>query len=224
MIGAMSRTYTAITDPMADYIASVTLREPAPLRHLRESTEDHPHASCCSSPEQVQFLHMLARSIGARNTIEVGVFLGYSSGWVALALPPDGKLIACDRNAEWAAVAQKTWKALGVDGRVDLRMGPALETLDGLIAGGGPGTFDLVFIDADKTNYWNYYERALVLLRTGGVIAVDNVLWNGAVIDPAAQDPDTVAIREFNKKVFVDERVAISMATMGDGLTLACKL
>ena len=220
----MTRTYTPITPQMADYIGAVTLREPEPLRRLREATEDHPNASLCSSPEQVQLLHMMAVLIGARRTIEVGVFLGYSSGWVALALPPEGRMIACDRNAEWTAVARRTWRELGVEHKIDLRLGLALDTLDGLIADGQSGTFDMMFIDADKTNYDNYYERALVLLRKGGLIALDNVLWKGQVIDDAFQDPDTRAIRAFNEKVHTDQRVAISLATMGDGLTLACKL
>jgi caffeoyl-CoA O-methyltransferase len=220
----MSRTYTPITEELADYIGQVSLREPEALKRLREETADHPNASCCSSPEQVQLLNLLAHVLGARKTIEVGVFLGYSSGWVAMALRPGGKMVACDRNAEWAAIARKTWKQLGVEDRIELRLAPALETLDGLIAAGEAGTYDLVFIDADKTNYINYYERALVLLRKGGMVAVDNVLWDGSVIDEAEQDADTRAIREFNLKVHNDPRVAISLVTMGDGLTLACKL
>ncbi len=220
----MTRTYTPITNELADYIGSVTLREPEPLKRLRETTKDHPQASMCSAPEQVQFLYLMAVMIGARKTLEVGVFLGYSSAWVALALPPDGKLIACERSAEYSAIARRTWQELGVAHKIDLRLGPALETLDALISGGQAGTFDLVFIDADKTNYANYYERALVLLRKGGLVALDNVLWNGAVIDPSINDADTRAIRAFNQQVHQDSRVALSMATMGDGLTLACKL
>lgn len=220
----MTRIYTPITNELADYIGDVTLREPEPLRHLRESTEDHPMARWCSAPEQVQFLNLTALLIGARKTIEVGVFLGYSSGWVALALPADGKLIACERSAEYAAKARQTWQQLGVAHKIDFRLGPALATLDGLIADGQSGTFDMVFIDADKTNYDNYYERALVLLRKGGLIALDNVLWGGRVIDASVQDADTIAIRAFNEKAHHDARVALSMATMGDGLTLACKL
>jgi predicted O-methyltransferase YrrM len=220
----MTRTYTAITNELADYIGNVTLREPEPLKRLRESTQDHPHASWCSAPEQIQFLNLMAVLLGARKTIEVGVFLGYSSGWVALALPPDGKLVACERSPEYAAIARRAWQELGVERKIDFRLGPALDTLDTLISGGQAGTFDMVFIDADKTNYANYYERALVLLRKGGLIALDNVLWGGDVINPAVQDADTRAIRAFNEKVHHDTRVALSMATMGDGLTLACKL
>jgi caffeoyl-CoA O-methyltransferase len=202
----------------------VTLREPEALRRLRASTEDHPNASWCSAPEQMQFLSLLAQLIGAKKAIEVGVFMGYSAGWVARSLPADGHLIACERSSEFSALARRTWQELGVEKKVDLRLGPALETLDGLIAEGQAGTFDLMFIDADKPNYTNYYERGLVLLRKGGLIAVDNVLWHGSVIDPAAQDENTLAIRAFNEKVHDDQRVALSLATMGDGLTLALKL
>jgi caffeoyl-CoA O-methyltransferase len=220
----MSRTNTPITDELADYIRAVTLREPEPLRRLREQTEDHPRASMQTSPEQGQFLHLMARVTGARKTLEIGVFMGYSSTWVALALPPGGKIVACDINEEYAKRARRTWREAGVEGRVELRLGPALETLDGLIAEKQTGTFDFAYIDADKSNYANYYERALVLLRKGGLIAVDNVLWDGHVIDPDDHSSDTEAIRAFNRKVHADQRVALSMATMGDGLTLACKL
>ncbi len=220
----MSRTHTPITDELADYIREVTIREPDALRRLREDTEDHPHAGMQTSPEQGQFLHLMARVSGARRTLEVGVFMGYSSTWVALALPPGGKIIACDRSEEFTSRARTTWREAGVEDRIDLRLAPAIETLDGLLAAGQAGTFDFAFIDADKTNYANYYERALTLLRPGGLIAVDNVLWDGRVIDPAENDPDTEAIRAFNRKVHADPRVALSMATMGDGLTLACKL
>ncbi|HTS24367.1 MAG TPA: class I SAM-dependent methyltransferase [Bryobacteraceae bacterium] len=220
----MSRIHTPITDELAQYIREVTLREPEPLRRLREETEQHPQASMQTSAEQGQFLHLMARITGARKTIEVGVFMGYSSTWVALALPGGGKVIACDTSEEYTARARQVWRETGVEDRIDLRLRPALETLDALLADGQGGSFDLAFIDADKGNYANYYERALALLRRGGLIVVDNVLWDGSVIDPKNHDKDTEAIRDFNRKVHVDSRVAISMATMGDGLTLACKL
>jgi caffeoyl-CoA O-methyltransferase len=220
----MSRTHTPITDEMADYIRDVTLREPEPLRTLRLETEEHPRAGMQTSPEQGQFLHLMARTVGARKTLEVGVFMGYSSTWVALALPPGGKVTACDLSEEFTNRARRTWREAGVEDRIDLRLAPALETLDGLLADGQAGTFDFAFIDADKTNYANYYDRALELLRKGGLIAIDNVLWDGRVIDPSANDADTEAIRTFNRKLHTDSRVAISMATMGDGLSLACKL
>jgi predicted O-methyltransferase YrrM len=220
----MSRNHTPITDALADYMQEVTLREPEALRRLRESTEDHPHAQMQTSPEQGQFLHLLARITGAKRTLEVGVFMGYSSTWVALALPADGRIIACDTSEEYTARARKTWREAGVEAKIDLRLAPALETLDALIAQGHAGRFDLAFIDADKTNYANYYERALVLLRTGGVVAIDNVLWDGKVIDEAVRDADTEAIRAFNTKLHGDVRVALSLVPLGDGLTLACKL
>jgi predicted O-methyltransferase YrrM len=176
------------------------------------------------APEQGQFLHLLAHLVHARKTLEVGVFLGYSSSWVALALPPGGKLIACDINEEFAARARQTWREAGVEDKIELRLAPALETLDRMIEAGQSGTFDFAFIDADKQNYSNYYERALVLVRQGGLIAVDNVLWDGSVIDPDDHDADTEAIRAFNLKLHADQRVALSMATMGDGISLACKL
>jgi caffeoyl-CoA O-methyltransferase len=209
---------------LADYIREVTLREPEPLRRLREETGEHPHASMQTSPEQGQFLHLMAHVTGARKTLEVGVFMGYSSTWVALALPPGGKVVACDVSEEYTTRARRTWREAGVEDRIDLRLAPALETLDRLLADRQGGSFDFAFIDADKGNYSNYYERALALLRRGGLIAVDNVLWDGNVIDPTVHDPDTEAIRAFNRMAHADSRVALSMATMGDGLTLACKL
>lgn len=220
----MSRHYTPITDALAAYIREVTLREPAALKRLREATEDHPQAALQIAPEQGQFLHFLAHLTGARNTLEVGVFMGYSSSWVALALPPGGKVVACDVNHEYAAIARNTWREAGVEEKIDLRLAPALETLDGLIAEGRAGSFDFAFIDADKGNYSHYYERALVLLRPGGLIAADNVLYHGTVVGPAEPGSDTEAIRAFNRKLHSDGRVLLTMATMGDGLTLACKL
>ena len=220
----MSRTHTPITDELVEYIRQVTLREPEPLRRQREHSADHPHASMQTAPEQGQFLHLLARLLGARKTLEVGVFLGYSSTWVALALPAGGKIVACDSSEEYTSRARCTWREAGVEEKIDLRLGPATETLDSLIAEGQVGSFDFAFIDADKENYANYYERALMLLRRGGLIAVDNVLWHGSVIDPGNRDADTESIRAFNRKLHADERVALSMVTLGDGLTLACKL
>jgi caffeoyl-CoA O-methyltransferase len=209
---------------MADYIRGVSLREPQALRRLREETEDHPQAHWQIAPEQGQFLHVLARAIGAARTLEVGVFMGYSSTWVALALPPDGKLVACDRNAEYAERARRTWREAGVENRIELRLGPALDTLDALLAEGQAGSFDLAFIDADKAGYPAYYERALALLRPKGLLVADNVLMHGSVIDANDHDPDTEAIRAFNRKLHADSRIALSIATMGDGFAVACKL
>jgi caffeoyl-CoA O-methyltransferase len=220
----VSRTHTPFTPELADYLFAVTDREPKALRIERANTENHPMAGMQSSPEQSQFLHLMARLTGAKKTIEIGVFLGYSSSWVGLALPPGGKVIACDISEEYAKHAQQTWRAAGVEDRIDLRLGPALDTLDRLLAEGHAGTFDMAFIDADKSNYSNYYDRAFELVRQGGLIAADNVLWDGNVINPAATDVDTEAIRAFNLKVHADPRVAISMVPLGDGLMLACKL
>jgi caffeoyl-CoA O-methyltransferase len=220
----MSRNYTPITDGLAAYVREVTLREPETLRRLRESTEDHPRASMQIAPEQGQFLHFLTKLTGARNVLEIGVFMGYSSSWIALALPASGKIVACDVSEEYTAIARNTWREAGVEDRIELRLAPALETLDALIAAGQSGSFDFVFIDADKRNYSNYYERALQLVRRGGLIAADNTLWDGSVIDPTDDDPDTEAIRVFNRKLHADERIALTLATIGDGVTLACKL
>ena len=209
---------------MADYIRTVSLREPEPLRLQRLDTDDHPQASMQIAPEQGQFLHLLARLAGARNALEIGVFMGYSSSWVALALPAGGKIIACDVNEEFTTRARRTWREAGVESKIDLRLRPALETLDELLASGRAGTFDFAFIDADKANYWNYYERVIQLVRAGGLIVIDNVLWHGAVVDEADTSRDTVAIREFNRKVHADPRVMVSLVTIGDGLMLACKL
>lgn len=220
----MSRGYTPITDALAEYVRAVSIREPEALMLQRLATDSDPHASMQTAPEQGQFLYLLAKIVGAKKTLEVGTFLGYSSTWVALALPPDGKVFACDVSKEFTRRARETWKEAGVEDRIELRLGPAVDTLDRMIAAGDAGTFDFAFIDADKTNYENYYERALVLVRRGGVIAVDNVLWNGAVIDASDHTEDTEAIRAFNTKLLEDSRVAMSLVTLGDGLTVACKL
>ncbi len=220
----MSRNYTPITDALATYIREVTLREPETLRRLRESSENHPRATMQIAPEQGQFLYFLTKLTGARRVLEVGVFMGYSSSWMALALPPEGKVIACDVSEEYTSIARHTWREAGVEDKIDLRLAPALDTLDGLIAAGQSGAFDIVFIDADKQNYSNYYERALHLVRRGGLIATDNTLWDGSVIDPTDNDPDTEAIRAYNRKLHADDRIALTLATIGDGVTLACKL
>jgi predicted O-methyltransferase YrrM len=212
-----------IGDELWEYMRRVTLREPELMERLREETAVYPNSSCQISAEQGQFMGLLMHLIGARRTIEIGVYTGYSALSVALALPDDGRIIACDINEEWTSIARRYWREAGVDGKIDLRLAPALATLDGLISRGQGNQFDFVFIDADKTNYANYYERALVLLRPGGLIAVDNVLWYGRVIDSSFDDPDTRAIRAFNQQLRSDDRVWLSMLPVRDGLTLACK-
>ena len=211
-----------ITDDLWEYMRRVTLREPELLRQLREETAQLPNSNLQISAEQGQFMALLMHLIGARRTIEIGVYTGYSALVVAQALPDDGHVIACDINEEWTAVARRYWREAGVERKIDLRIGRALNTLDDLIASGQGNRFDFVFIDADKTNYANYYERALVLLRPGGLIAVDNVLWYGRVIDASVDDPDTRAIRAFNEQMKDDDRVWLSMLPVRDGLTLAC--
>ncbi|HEX2244762.1 MAG TPA: class I SAM-dependent methyltransferase [Gammaproteobacteria bacterium] len=219
----MSTKTITLTESLHHYLLSVSLREPPILARLREETAQHPLANMQIAPEQGQFMALLVRLMEAKKCLELGVFTGYSALSVALALPPDGKLIACDVNEEWISMAWRYWQEAGVAHKIALRIAPALETLDKLLANGEAGSFDFVFIDADKENYANYYERSLELVRHGGLIVIDNVLWSGRVADPNEQDMDTVAIRRFNTKLHFDERIALSMLPLADGLTLAYK-
>jgi predicted O-methyltransferase YrrM len=219
----MSNKYTALDERLYEYLQAVSLREHEALRRLREETAGMERAGMQIAPEQGQLMQLLVRLLGARKTLEVGVFTGYSSLAVALALPADGRVVACDVSEEWTRVARRYWREAGVEDKIDLRLAPALETLDRLLAGGQAGTFDFAFIDADKANYEAYYERALELVRAGGLVAIDNVLWSGLVADPAATDEDTEAIRALNLKLRDDERVALSLLPVADGLTLALK-
>jgi len=219
----MSARMLTYGDALAAYLRTKGQRDIPVLARLREETAKLPMAMMQISIEQGAFMANLVRMIGAKRTIEVGTFTGYSALVVALALPVDGKVIACDISDEWTRIGRPFWREAGVDDRIDLVLRPAVETLDALIADGGGGTFDFAFIDADKSNYDNYYERCLVLLRRGGVIAVDNVLWNGAVVDESRQDADTKAIRALNAKILADDRVDMNMLPVGDGLTLAVK-
>lgn len=219
----MSSTHLKITDTLAEYIRASSLREPELLGRLRQETASLPRGSMQITPEQGQFFSLLIQMLNAKDTLEIGVFTGYSSIAVALALPSDGRLIACDISDEYTQVASRYWKEAGVTNKIELRLAPALETLDALIADGAAGSFDFVFIDADKQSYDAYYERSLVLLRSGGVLAIDNVLWKGQVADPQIKDPETEAIRKLNAKIASDHRVIASMLPIGDGLTLALK-
>ncbi|MEE8189670.1 MAG: class I SAM-dependent methyltransferase [Kiloniellales bacterium] len=212
-----------LDDRLYDYLLANSLREPPLLARLREETAAMPMANMQISPEQGQFMALLVELIGARRTLEVGTFTGYSALCVALALPAGGKLIACDISEEFTDVARRYWAEAGVADKIDLRLGPAAETLDGLLAEGLAGTLDFMFIDADKQGYDAYYERGLSLLRPGGLITVDNVLWGGSVADPGRQDADTRAIRALNLKALGDGRVSISLVPIGDGLLLARK-
>ena len=218
----MSRAFH-FDDRTYEYLVNNSVREIEVGRQLREETQKLAQAQMQIGPDQGQFLQLLVQLLKAKKTIEIGVFTGYSSLWVALGLPDDGRIIACDVSEEYTAIARRYWKLAGVDQKIDLRLGPALKTVDELIEKGGAGTFDFIFIDADKTNYDNYYERSLVLLRQGGLIAIDNTIWSGKVADPNVQDADTVAIRRLNERLSRDERVTVSMLTIGDGLTLALK-
>ncbi len=206
-----------------DYLLSVSLREPITLTQLRQETAQMPRSIMQISPEQGQFMALLIKLIGAKKTLEVGVFTGYSSLVVALALPADGKIVACDVSEEYTSVAVRYWQEAGVADKIDLHIAPALETLDNLLAAGETGTFDFAFIDADKGNYDNYYERCLELIRPGGLIAIDNVLWSGKVADPEIQDNQTNKIRALNRKLHQDSRITLSLVPIADGLTLAMK-
>jgi predicted O-methyltransferase YrrM len=216
----MSNQTLALTPALYAYLAHQSLREPELLRTLREETARHPRHSMQIAPEEGQFLAFLVRLTGARRCLEIGVFTGYSSLAVALALPADGRLTALDVSEEYTAVARRYWRAAGVEDRIDLHLGQARDLLVDLVQSQA-GTYDWVFIDADKISYRHYYEAALVLVRPGGLIAIDNVLWGGAVADPADVTEDTRAIRDLNAFLLGDERIDLSLVPIGDGVTLA---
>ncbi len=219
----MSNRSITIDDALYEYMNSVSLREPDVLRRLREETAALPQHQMQIAPEQGQFMGLLVELIGAEKCLEIGTFTGYSSLSVACKIPDDGVLVACDISEDYTNRAKPFWEEAGVAGKIDLRIGPALETLDRLIADGEGGTFDFTFIDADKVNYLGYFQRAFDLTRTGGLICIDNVLWSGAVADPSRNDEDTEAIRAFNSALSTDARISLSMVPIGDGLTLARK-
>jgi predicted O-methyltransferase YrrM len=219
----MSNRSIVLTDRTYQYLLDVSLREPQVLKDLRQATASHPMVVMQISPEQGQFMAMLTRLTGARRCLEVGVFTGYSSLAVALALPADGEIIACDIDEDFTRMAKDFWRQAGVEDKIQLKLAPAVDTLDALLGNGQAGEFDFAFIDADKVNYQQYYERTLELIRPGGLIAVDNTLWSGDLADPDIDDPDTVALRQFNKSLHVDDRVDLSLVPIGDGLTLARK-
>lgn len=212
-----------VTDDLIAYVRAMQPEEPDILRRLGAETDKDPRANMRIGWDQGRFLMLLTRLVQARRTIEVGVYTGYSSLCTALALPDDGFILACDVSEPWTSVARRYWREAGVEHKISLRLAPALDTLDHLLDDGFTEAFDMAFIDADKANYQNYFERCLALLRPGGVIAVDNTLWYGRVIDPGCDDPDTLAIREFNERLRSDHRVDACLTAIGDGLTLAVK-
>ena len=218
----MSTSSLSLDDALYQYLLDVSLREHPVLAELREANRDHAKSFMQVSPENGQFLGMLIKLTGARRVIEVGVFTGYSTLATALALPENGTILACDINTEYTDIASHYWEKAGASHKIEMRIAPAVDTLDALIEQGQAGSFDFAFIDADKTNYETYYERCLTLLRHGGLIVVDNVLWGGQVLH-AVDDKNTVAIQKFNLKLRDDERVDLSMLSLGDGMTLARK-
>jgi predicted O-methyltransferase YrrM len=220
----MNNQHLGLDKNLYEYLLSASLREPEILAQLREETAKHPMSIMQIAPEQGQFMSLLVQLIGAKKTLEVGVFTGYSSLVVALTLPEDGKIVACDVSDEYTQIARKYWELAGVANKIELHIAPALETLDQLIANGEVETFDFAFIDADKSGYDNYYERCLQLVRPGGLIAIDNVLWSGRVGDPEVQDNRTNQIRALNSKIHQDHRVNLSLLPIADGLTLAMKV
>ena len=228
----MEKSEIQFSGELRDYILS-TLREPDVLKRLREETDSDPHAIMQIPPEQGQFMSFLVRALGVRKALEIGTYTGYSALTVALALPDDGRVVACDINENWVSIGRKYWKEAGVEHKIDFRFGKATRTLDALIKSGEAGSFDFVFIDADKINYDQYYEKSLCLLRLGGVIAIDNVLLFGLVADPGILDADLGtritpadidAMRKLNEKIRNDPRVDETMLPIADGLTLVRKL
>ena len=217
----MSTGILNLTNDLRDYLWEKGMKEHPTLEELREETAKLPESAMQICPEQGALMANLVRLMSAKRTIEIGTFTGYSALAVALALPEDGEIIACDISEKWTAIGKKKWEQAGVADKIDLRIGPALATLEELIAKGQEASFDFAFIDADKANYLDYYKMCLRLVRKGGVIAIDNVLWSGAVINPKIKDDDTNAIRELNDFLARDDRVSLSMVPVGDGLTLA---
>ena len=221
---AMANKTLSLSNALYAYLIDHSVREPEILQRLRAETALDSMAMMQIGPEQGQFMQLLVRLMGAKNCLEIGVFTGYSSLAVALVLPADGHIVACDVSEKWTAIARKYWQEAGVAAKIDLRIAPALSTVDELIASGKSGFFDFAFIDADKINYLTYYERALTLVRSGGLIAVDNTLWGGQVIEKKNKSDDTQAIRRFNERLRSDSRIFLSLLPVGDGLTLALKL
>lgn len=219
----MSNKTICITEKLYEYILSVSLREPEVLKDLRRETALDENSNMQISPEQGQFMALLVKMLGAERTLDIGVYTGYSSLCIAMSIPEKGRVVACDVSREWTDIARRYWRKAGVEDKIELHLVPAKQTLKKLIEE-GTTTFDFAFIDADKKNYDQYYENCLQLIRPGGLIAIDNVLWDGAVADAGNDDADTVAIRALNHKIHTDPRVEISLVPIADGLTLARKI
>jgi predicted O-methyltransferase YrrM len=220
----MSNQTLGLDDRLSDYLRSVGVREPEVLQQLRAHNTEYPQGHMQICPEQGQFMAMLVKLVAAKYILEVGVFTGYSSLVMALALPEDGRMVACDVSAEATDVARKYWQQAGVAHKIDLRIAPAVDTLQGLLAAGSGGKFDLAFIDADKASYPEYYELCLKLVRSGGVILIDNVLWYGQVADPDITDKRTSILRDLNIKIHQDQRVELVILPIGDGMTVVRKI
>ena len=220
----MAHKTTVMTDSLYEYMLAVSVREPEVLHDLRAETSKLAEAGMQIAPDQGQFMSMLVKLLGAKRTLEVGTFTGYSALVVAMALPAEGKVIACDVSEEWTSIGRRYWQQAGVANKIDLRIAPGAETLAALVADkSNLNSFDFAFIDADKTSYPTYYDYIIQLVRPGGVIAIDNVLWGGAVADESNQEPDTVAIREISARIYDDKRVDVTLVPIGDGLMLARK-
>ena len=220
----MENKSISMNDRLYQYLLSVSLRENESLRLLREETAKDPMAILQIPPDQGQFMALLVKLMGAKRILEIGTYTGYSTLSMALALPDDGTIISCDINQSWADIGRPYWRQAGVENQIDLRIAPALKTMSELLESGGRGSFDLIFIDADKGSYSAYYEKGMDLLRDGGLFLLDNVLWKGRVADESILDPDTTALRELNELIYRDLRVDVTMLPTGDGLTLARKL
>jgi caffeoyl-CoA O-methyltransferase len=219
----VSNATLGLSEELHAYLLDVGVREPELLRQLRAETAAMPEHDMQIAPEQGALMALLVELTGARRCLEVGTFTGYSSLSVALALPADGRLVCCDLSREWTDIARRYWTQAGVAGKIELRLGPALETLDAMVAEGLAGTFDFAFLDADKDNYPAYADRILTLLRRGGLMAIDNVFWGGEVAQPEVDNVSVRGIRELNRMLASDERVSLSMVPIADGLTLARK-
>lgn len=220
----MSASSFGLGEELYDYLIEQSVREPAVLAELRRRTSELAQSGWRTSPEQAQFMGLLAQIAGVRRYLEIGTFTGYGTLWMAMALPTDGEIITCDLTDEFAKVGQPLWEEAGVASKIDFRIGPAFDTINDILRGGGAGSFDMTFIDADKETYPEYYEQCIELVRPGGLILVDNVLWSGRVIDPEDQQSSTVAIRKINERIRDDQRVSLSTLPVGDGLTIARRL